>query len=828
MALSDIILTSQLDKSHLSQLHHFLLSKISIYSNDFQTVIFQNFSNFFCRNMITSGCFVQSNLTLIATAYRTKVLKFGSKCWNIWVEYFKKIEPNILTVFLRELLTKYTNESTHYDDANARCFEIITFIEIMSDLQLPINETMMSQILTTLTKLPTNPYLSIENAFKCLQFTNLKFNKYEVSIKQNNVADFVIEKADTILQYVKQKCFSPITDNPIEGEILKSCIGILNGMASHSKQNENLKNKLVNFVKNNLPIILDSLKRFNEPTHVQKIIHLKLFSAIVEVAVDVEPMESFTQQLIQIVNNFDRSELATNGTENLFSNCDTFISSLWTCLDVILDKQEIKMPEEEQSLLFSSFQSDITMVSNETTYILTKFSKHFSNIFNANSELLCEVIDCLWKIINNHIRDGQGLWIIYKNCIEAILHKNLLCHKDENILLKTLESWDKIFDLGERKMAVTSIAVEKFFAVWKANLSEISSLFNYVDVCIKIGTFGPLRQKKEKPFHHLYLYLNESNQIEETHSFKSFQQYDQEVRITFINFLLHLPSNKEIDNLIVLMIKSFISFDQNITKKCFYLNSLIHRQKLRCWQSVLVLLSKLPVNLDFSEVLSQLFVSCTSDNQLSVRYLIEWVIVLIILVHPELVDALIDQFDISSEKRIFSITYILSSLIQLVKSVSDEWFGHIVDHSLLKALPWAQAQHLTSRVHSQVLLELMDERIKKLNNPSLSEKYHFLGHCFSLTEKNTAAVKNRKQMLNTYYISSFNASKNFNLETIFHDFLKNHNVISDEWIPYESFSFPKVLLSNYPLLKMEKKNKTEDKVDDLIQGKSHIQRLSLI
>ena len=816
MALSDITSTSKLDKSHLAQLHHFLMSKISIYSSDFQTIIFQNLSMFFSRNLDASGCYVQGCLTLIATAYRAKVLKFGSQCWNFWVDYFKMIEPNILKLFLKDSFARY--ESSHYDNANAICFEIVVLIELMSYLQLSIEKRMLPQILTTLTKLPTNPYMPIEKVFKCLQFANLKFNKHEFAIKQNDVVDFVIEKVDTILMYIKQKFFSPISDNAIESDILKTCIGILNGMTSHSKQNNNLKTKMVNFVRNNLSNILDSLKRFNESAHTSRIIHLQLLSAIVEIAVEVQSMEDFTQQLIQIVINFDRSELATHGPESLSSICDTFISSIWTCLDVILDKEGIKISEEKQNLLFSCFQSDITMASNETTYVLTKFSKHFANIFNDKPEFLCELVDYLWKIIDNHIRDGQGLWLIYKNCIQTILHKNLLCHKDENILIKVLESWDKIFDLGERKMAVTSIAVKKFFAEWKADSSQIPSLVNYVDVCIKIATFGPLRQKKEKPFHHLYLYLKASNQIDETHGFKSFQQYDQEVRITFIDFLLNLPNNSEIDELVVSLIKLFICFDQAITKKCFYLNSLVHRQKLRCWQSILLLLSKLPVGFDFAEILLQLFSSCKSDNQLSVRYLIEWVIVLIILAQPQLIDKLIHQFELSSEKKIFSVTYILSSLIQLVKSVSDEQFEHIVDHSLLKALPWAHSQHMTSRVHSHVLLELMDERMKKLKNPTILEKYHFLEHCFTLSEKNTAAVKHRKELSSTYYVSSFNALKNFNLETIFHDFLKNHGVIGDEWISYESFSFPEAVLSNYPLLRIEKKNKTQEKANNTNEG----------
>lgn len=809
MALSDETATSSLNESHLVQLDHFLMNKISVYSSDFQKIIFKNLSVFFCQNLTASGCYLQKSLSLIATAFRSKVLKFNSDCWKVWVDYFRMFDPNVLKLLLEESCTSYMSESTHYHNVNATCVEVVVLVELMESLHLEIEEKMVSQILNTLTKLPTNPYLPIGKTLKCLLFANLQLNKNAVETEQKPVVlDFVLEKVDAVLQFVKQKLLSPIENKAVEFDIIKCCIGILNGMVSQTKQNEELKRKLFDFVKTILSNIFDSLKSWD----VSKVTLLELLSAIIEIAVEVQSMELFSIQLIQIIINFDRSQLSTrHGSESMFSNCDTFISSLWTCLDVILENQETRISEQEKRFLFSAFQSDITMASNETTFVLTKFSKHFAIILNENLELLCEVVDYLWKVINNHIRDGQGLLVIYKNCIQTILHKNVLCHNDENIISKNMEFWEKIFDLGERKMAVTTIAVENFFAVWRSDSSKISSLINYVNVCVKIATFGPLRQKKEKPFHHLYLYLKGTNQIDETQGFKSFQQYDQEVRITFIDFLLNLPSNPETEMFVTSLLKSFIAFDQGFEKKCFYVNSLVHRQKLRCWQSILLLLPKLPADFEFVDTLQYLFSSCKSDNQLSVRYLIEWVIVLIALVRPQLIDALIQQFDVSSEKKICSVTYILSSLIQLSKSVSDDYFEYIVDQSLLKALPWAQAQHLTSRVLSHVLLEIMNQRIKKLDNPKILERYHFLESCLSLSEKNTAAVKHRKELNKTYYVSTFNAVENFNLETIFHDFLKHHGVLADEWIVHDSFSFPEYFSSNFPFLQLERENNDKKK-----------------
>ncbi|XP_066928393.1 probable methyltransferase TARBP1 [Clytia hemisphaerica] len=807
MALSKQELKHNLSPSHVQQFQSFLMTKIPIYSKQFQTIIFQNISNFYSTNLGTTQPELQTCLSLVSSAYRSKVFALNSKCWEVWCKYFQRSDQAELREILKEKLTLYLDESTTSSMANTICSEVVIIIQVLVNLDVPFDINILKDIQDLIQKIPTNPYVSQEKVLKTLKYVDMQLNKYTNIAATDQAQNHLLDLSSSIIQCVQLKLFPDDFENDINQKITITCINVMGGLSSFINNSTKISSLLTKFNRD----VAEKMTRFNlDKFEIELLINLNLLSKVMKTLSSVH-LKSLKGYLIELIVSFDRKTLATQSKESQF-NCDMFISSAWSCFNHILQTQP-GVTSEQSEALYSSFQSDISMASTESTLILTQFSKHFIQIFDKESDKLQDLVDNLQKIINNHIRDGQTFWPIYKNCIQAILHKQLLCTDDDNIIEGIKESWDAVFELGERKMAVTSIAAEDFFSSWNeiiaANPSNISYLEKYIDVFIKIGTFGPLRQKKEKPFHSLFTFLEQCEEFDQLPGMKSFQQHDQQVRISFVDFILHLPKNNQSAKFADSLIQALTDFDQRIVRKCFYANSLIHRQKLRCWQAVLILLPKLPCEFDFAVLLPKLFTCCKADNQPSVKYLIEWVIVLILLTKPQLVDLLIQQFDVATEKKIFSVTYILSTLIQLTKSISDDSFKYIVDKTVLKILPWAQCQHLTSRVHSHVLLELMSKRIESVGDEELIKKYHFLPHCFTLSEKNTAAVKHRKELARMFYVSTFNAVTSYNLEILFHTFLKEHSVLGDEWIQPNCFTLPENKESvNAPLLIIRRLNVT--------------------
>ena len=62
----------------------------------------------------------------------------------------------------------------------------------------------------------------------------------------------------------------------------------------------------------------------------------------------------------------------------------------------------------------------------------------------------------------------------------------------------------------------------------------------------------------------------------------------------------------------------------------------------------------------------------------------------------------------------------------------------------------------------------------------LTQKYPFLGYCFSLTINNTAGIKHKNALLKSFMFSEFHALRDYNLTFIFQTFLKAYGIASDE------------------------------------------------
>jgi len=809
MALSKQKITKKLNSTHIAEFHNFLMSKISVYSQEFQMLIFQNLSQFFSNNLLVSPANVALCLSLITTAYRSNVMNFNSKSWSLWKECFARIEVSKFFEILRSTCTLYMKDTLLCDAIPTKCSELVILAQILIINKHNSFDAVLIELFDTAGKLSTNPYLSNERIFKTLCFVEIQLNKLDGSKDIDQIQELILSHVVSILNFIKQKISNTIKeDNELDQDIAVTCVKIIVGLLSISNRSQTLKSQLSKYYQELIPNLLKGLTHLNSEK-ILSLMQYQLLAAGIDFAISSYPLDDLTNQLLNITIGFERKDLAKlQASKSSKFNCDTFISSAWMCLDKLLCTTGITLTHEQATSLFTAFLSDVTMASNDTILVLTSFARHFVYLFKEDAEQINLLVGCMWKIINSHLRGGQCLWPIYKNCIQTILHHTILCSQNQDIVNTIFDSWEKIFDLAERKMAVASIAAQQYFSVWNNVLtsvpSNLTSMERFADIFVKLATFGPLRQKKEKPFHYLYEFLSNNDQFDCNENLKSFQQHDQQVRILFINFLLNLPNVPEIHAFVVSLIYLFVDFDQKIgNKKCYYINSFVHRQKLRCWQAVLVLLPNLPSDFNFQELLPMLFTSCQADNQISVRCFIEWTITLILLIDGSLIDSLLDSFHIASEKKIFSVTYILSTIIQLGKSVSDKDFKRIVIKSVPDILPWAQAQHLTSRVHAHVALEVIHKRINQLQDKDLLEKFHFLSYCFSLSAESTAAVKHRQELTDTFYVSSFGALKDLNLDSIFHLFLKNHSVLVDEWIPYHHFNFPESLCTNFPLLKMK-------------------------
>ncbi|CAM4725661.1 unnamed protein product [Leuciscus chuanchicus] len=147
---------------------------------------------------------------------------------------------------------------------------------------------------------------------------------------------------------------------------------------------------------------------------------------------------------------------------------------------------------------------------------------------------------------------------------------------------------------------------------------------------------------------------------------------DQFPRVCALAFLCRLnPSNRLHQRLMEELVQRLLRKDAEISKSKvrYYSNSIQHRVKNRVWQTLLLLLHKL-----------RLAGFCS--NQASVKYLIEWTLILILHLNPSRIQNLWNCFSLEHEKTRTSICTFFSVLVHL-----NVLFPKLQDKTIFQTFP---------------------------------------------------------------------------------------------------------------------------------------------
>lgn len=842
-SLSEQHMSTQLQVEDVSTLKDFLISKFPLFKAEYQALIFQHISQFYCKNMEICSENLDVLISLLSHAYAVGVMKLDKNCWKLWQDLIDQ-----------DMKYFYDNKLQSYLKGSGSCKDLIIVLQLLLRHNAKNKDDIFQSVTSVITKLPTSPYLDPQTILNSLEFVRMTLDMLlNQSKPSSSVAGTVFSYASSILQYLHNLMQCDVsTTEAILLEILETCFMIVDcyiAIADSPSFDDKdlLTNCLTNYFSKSLSNTINGLTKLLE--------NLRDTSAQMNGLVAMRSLKFALQwmksrmssvdldQLFPLVfycaTSYSRKDLAAfqkKDTNTKTLNCDAFIVNCWECLGILLSSRQQQhtvttfLDEDTQaktSALLDAFQTDLTIASNKILPNLANFASHFVNLFSEDTDQTNLLIHVMWKLLRNQLHSDQTFRKIYKKCIEVFFHDTLLDSSDEKIVNKVNESWQIILELGETKPIVTNIAVEHFLGVCESLISKGSSnILNYIEPLVKIAVFGPLRQKRERPYNDMYSYVMANpSEYDDVENLKSFQSLDQSVRITFTNFILNLPnlkSQQTIDKLVIRLIESFVVYEQNMSTKCYYPNSEHHRKKLRAWQTILILLPQLPKDYDYNELLHQMFLSCKSDNQPSIRYLAEWAIILVLLKDKTMICKLWEDLENSTEKKIMSVTFILSISIQLCKILEDGEFLHFAHSAVPKILPWAHAHHMTSRIHSHIALQNIWNRLQMLvtNMPAaatLKEKFSYLEFCFSLSAKNTAGVKHKQELMKSFFLTKFHAIEDYNLQFIFEIFSKHHGVSYDEWLSVEHFKFKveenRSSPINLPILRRCKESEKEEEIE---------------
>jgi hypothetical protein len=286
--------------------------------------------------------------------------------------------------------------------------------------------------------------------------------------------------------------------------------------------------------------------------------------------------------------------------------------------------------------------------------ILIKGVEYFSLIVENLWPLVLELKDHFKPFIN-----------AMTSFIQLVYHVIFLSSSDQTIINQQVKFAGEISILGETKAGVFYILIDHLSSVFLDMINnkeedQSAHLIKRMDIMMTACCFGPIFKKNLRVILDVDQFLKTLNDSNDIYSFpllhNNVPEDDLMVRVCAVTFLCKLSSTS--CHASINFLSSFIEIiinklDQLYTRGFHYtVNSYIHRCLLRLIQTLLVVYQWIEESTAM-KVIAAILNYLEHDNQLSVRYSMEWLVILLIQRYSShWRDFILPQLDMNSGKRL--------------------------------------------------------------------------------------------------------------------------------------------------------------------------------
>uniref|UniRef100_A0A4W5JQZ6 tRNA (guanosine(18)-2'-O)-methyltransferase TARBP1 n=2 Tax=Hucho hucho TaxID=62062 RepID=A0A4W5JQZ6_9TELE len=363
-------------------------------------------------------------------------------------------------------------------------------------------------------------------------------------------------------------------------------------------------------------------------------------------------------------------------------------------------------------------------------------------------------------------------------------------------------------ELSQAKTGVFNILIQHCCHTWlpsdpgSEGQSQSDAMFSsallHPDILAEACVYGPVFRRDQRLIQEVQVYVERlGEECAANTAVPSDNRDDQFPRVCVVAFLSRLqPSNQLHERLMEELVLRLLKKDEAISKskQHYYSNSLQHRIKNRVWQTLLILLPKLRWEF-VGTVLGRVFEAGFVSNQASVKYLIEWQMILILVQYPEHIDRLWTCFSVDQEKTKTSICTFLSVLVHLniimpqLKEKAVQW-----RKALDVILQWCFSHNFSVRLYALLALKrlwgLEGARTEAEEGAGGADGLGGLAtvikaclHQAEAMQSTGNAKKNWTRIQDHFFFGAFHPVRDYSVETIFYTFPSLSEVFEDEWIP---------------------------------------------
>uniref|UniRef100_A0A674K3D8 tRNA (guanosine(18)-2'-O)-methyltransferase TARBP1 n=1 Tax=Terrapene triunguis TaxID=2587831 RepID=A0A674K3D8_9SAUR len=491
----------------------------------------------------------------------------------------------------------------------------------------------------------------------------------------------------------------------------------------------------------------------------------------------------------------------------------SYVHDQWVCLHFILNKYHKFIPlsnDETLELSLLAVQRPIRTLQSALEALTLLPSDQVLPVFRCmkvlvpkllgSSESLCiDAFDLAWKVISSLSNTQLIFWSNLKAFVQFVFDTEVLAvaaSSKGQAYSKIKEIILKLVEMSTARTGVFNAVLSYCCQSWLFPTSDdtgalenpFSNAGNYSELITEACVFGMVFRRDQRykiPFDSHFC-VNKM--------FYSTNRDDHYVRVCAVKFLCWLDGSNTLHKMFMedLVIK-LLDKDELVSKSRtrYYVNSLQHRIKNRLWQTLLVIFPKLDQNF-LTGTLDKIFQAGFGNNQASIKYLIEWIIILILHRYPQCLENFWNCFCYGEEKLKTSICTFLSVLSHfdiILENTSEK--KPILKKALLVVLQWCFNHNFSVRLYALVALKkiwgmckaLCVEEFEALT-PVIESSLHQVENMHGAGN----ARKNWQRIQDHFFFATFHPLKDYSLETIFYTLPRLSELVEDEWIPLCKFT----------------------------------------
>ncbi|XP_070981793.1 probable methyltransferase TARBP1 [Oncorhynchus clarkii lewisi] len=490
-----------------------------------------------------------------------------------------------------------------------------------------------------------------------------------------------------------------------------------------------------------------------------------------------------------------------------------FIRDQWTCLGYgrrIGPPGPLELPRASGSLQ-AAIGALSLLPSGLVLPVLDFMASMLPQVALSEEALCVEAVTVSWKLVLGLSSNPHDFWPTLQGFVTMAFHHSLLELTEEQApgLTVTLQQIAiELMELSQAKTGVFNVLIQHCCHTWlpsdpgSEGESQSDAMFSsallHLDILAEACVYGPVFRRDQRLIQEVQVYVERlGEECAANTAVPSDNRDDQFPRVCVVAFLSRLqPSNQLHERLMEELVLCLLKKDEAISKskQRYYSNSLQHRVKNRVWQTLLMLLPKLRGEF-VGTVLGRVFEAGFVSNQASVKYLIEWKMVLILVQYPEHIDRLWACFSVDQEKTKTSVCTFLSVLVHLniimpqLKEKAVQW-----RKALDVILQWCFSHNFSVRLYALLALKrvwgLEGARAEAEEGAGGADGLGGLAtvvkaclHQAEAMQSTGNANKNWTRIQDHFFFGGFHPVRDYSVETIFYTFPSLSEVFEDEWIP---------------------------------------------